>query len=107
MVPFPPFSSSRAVLSTLCFRHTMPPLSQTYTPCLCRQARYPRGFALVRDGQEPVILVAETDTDFHRLVQVSDWRSPALDAKILCLFHDIRLLSFAYDLRKASAQGSP
>ncbi|CAM9205957.1 unnamed protein product, partial [Scytosiphon promiscuus] len=29
-------------------------------------ARYPRSFALVRDGQEPVILVAETDSDYHR-----------------------------------------
>ncbi|CAM9405507.1 unnamed protein product, partial [Ectocarpus sp. 4 AP-2014] len=34
---------------------------------VCAQlARYPRSFALVRDGEEPVILVADTDSDYHR-----------------------------------------
>lgn len=39
---------------------------RTRKPCLCPQAQYPRSFALVRDGEDPVILVAETDADYHR-----------------------------------------
>lgn len=31
------------------------------------QARHPRSFALVRDGCDPVILIAKTDADYHRL----------------------------------------
>ena len=49
---------------TLCYNKWLP--FAATRGAMSSKARYPRSFALVRDGEEPVILIAETDADYHR-----------------------------------------